>query len=314
MIKKAQNQNLIYKLFIPVSLWLIAVFISFGLISCGPTGDAFLGDELAQDFGGYIVVANATSKSVVLLDPNGKFVRDLVILDKTTTDTPWGVAVYDHNRILVTVEGVDRVIVSDLETGEFSDYIVNSNLTGTMRGLAVLLSGDILISEGNTVEKFRSNLTRTTTGGWPLSLQTTGTALVPVASTGGFVHCSTGSDVVRVYSSAGTQTASAASGIGGTTDVTGCAVSGTDQVAASFAGTTDSVRVYSDLTLGTTVFTFSETSTLGNPGPIAFRPNGNLLVIDQTNNLMVELDSEGNLESTISSSAVSGAASMLVIP
>ena len=114
--------------------------------------------------------------------------------------------------------------------------LTNTQLTGTMRG--IILNGDLLISEGNTVERFTNGGTRITVGGWPKTLQTTGTNLISL-SNGGFIHCSTGTGAVRAYDNAGTQTASAVSGIAGTTQVQACDVGPNGEVAVAYFGTTD---------------------------------------------------------------------------
>lgn len=286
------------------------------LSGCGKLDDgAFLrnGSTSATDYSGYIIVANNATKSVILLSPTGGYVRDLFDLPKTASDVPVGLGMYDADNVMVAVDGVDRVVVVNIASGEASSLITDANLAGTIGNLARLVGGDILVAETNNVERFTSTGLRVTAGGWPRALQTTGSGLSPL-SNGGFVHCSTGTDVIRAYDSTGTQTATAASGIGGTTDVRDCQVGPSGQVLAVFNGTTDTIRVYSSSTLAITSFSYSDTSILSDPRTASFRPNGNVLAVDFTNNLMVEISSTGSLVATYTVSAISGANRILVVP
>ncbi len=298
----------------------LVMCVLFIFASCAPENGTYLSDEaqrILEDHTDQIVVANATGKNVVLLNSSFNFVRDLIILPKASADAPWGLALKSPTEILVSIEGVDRVMSASLDVGSPSatDVIVNTNLAGTpMRGLAVLTSGDILAAEGNTVERFTSTGDRVTTSGWPKTLQTNTTQLFPL-SNGGFIACSIGTNVVRAYDSSGTQTATVASGIVGTTTVAGCAAGPIGQVVAAYYGTTDTIRLYSSSTLATTVWSFSDLTLLANPQAVGILSNGNVIAIDGTSNVAVELDgSTGALVRTFSSSAINGAVSLLVIP
>ncbi len=270
----------------------------------------------ATDYKDYVIVANSTSKSVVLLDPQLKYVRDLLVLKKSTTEYPWGLAMLDKHNLLVSVEGVDRIMSTNLNYGANSayDFIIDTNYTSNpVRGLAVLASGEILASEQNTVEKFNSSGVRITAGGWPKSLQTTGTQLSAFPN-GGFIYCSIGTGVVRSYDSMAVQTASASSGISGTNAVYGCAVGPSGQVVASFNGTTDTIRMYTDSTLTTVLWSYSDTTTLPNPTAVGIRSNGNVIVIDSTTHVIVEIDGlTGAFINSSSSSSVVGATSLLIV-
>ena len=250
-----------------------------------------------------------------MLDPNGEYVKDLLVLDKSGTETPYGLALLDSEHLLITIEGSDRVVKVNLNSGYSSvqSVIADGNLSGTMRGIARLTGGDLVISELSNVERYSTSGSRITVGAWPKALQTTGTNIAPISS-GGFIHCSTGTDVIRAYDDSGTQTATAASGIGGTTDVTGCSVGPGSKVAAAFNGTTDTIRVYSSAALSSTVFSYSNTTLLGNPQAVGFRPNGNVLAVDGTYNYLIEITSDGSYLKTIVSSAIAGPVNMLVLP
>lgn len=308
------------KKILSLSGMLVAAVIGAILISsCSSERSDFLSEEAqleVVEYSDYVVVANATGKSVTLLNPQFQFVRDLILFKKTSADTPWGLALRNETELLVSVEGVDRILSTDINIGNSSarDFIVDTNFSGApVRGLAILNSGDIIASEGATVERFNSSGVRTTTGGWPRSLQAAGTQLSALPS-GGFIHCSSGTNVVRAYDANGTQTATVASGITGTAAVGGCAVGPAGQVVASFFGTTDTIRMYSNATLSTVLWSFSDVTLLGNPSAIGIRANGNVVVIDATSNLIVELNgSTGAFVNGYSNSAINGAVSLLIL-
>lgn len=267
------------------------------------------------DYADYIVVASVTNQAVALLDPNGNFVREVLVLDGTTTDAPAGIGIYDSENILVSVEGVDRVMKANLTQGTSSatNLILNANLTGTLANVTRLTGGDILVVETSNVERFTASGTRVTTGAWPKALQTVGTGIEKLPN-GGFVHCSTTTDVVRTYDSSGTQTATASSGIAGTTDVRDCAADGNGKVAAAFNGTTDTIRIYSSATLATTVCSYSDLSLLADPRALDFRPNGNVLIADGTSNVIIEIDSSCQFVRQISSTAIATPVGLKVMP
>lgn len=292
-------------------------FVMMTQVGCNPPADSFATLNESQGFSGHIIVANSLSKSVVLLNSEGAVVRSLAALDKTSAEFPAGVGLYNNNReVLVTIEGgADRVGKSTLDSGVFDQgFIINGNLTGTLRGITQLVGGDIIVTEGGAIERFINPGLRQTTG-WPITPVTGGATLRPVASTGGFIHCAYTSDVIRVYSSTGTQTATQVSGIVGTTDAFGCGVSPENRVAVAWNGTTDTVRIYQDLTLTNgTASSYSNLTLLGNPQALDFLPNGNVIVADFTNNLLVEVSATGTLVRTIASPGVAGPISLVVVP
>jgi hypothetical protein len=287
------------------------------LTGCNPKADTFALLNQSQGFTGYIVVANSLNKSVVMLDGDGAHVRDLMSLDRTSTEYPGGLASYNNGQdILVTIDSAaaDRVNRIRLSDGfQENGFILNGNLTGVLRGIATLSSGYIIITEGASIEQFLTPTLRQTVG-WPIAPMTGGTTLRPVPSTGGFIHCSFTTDAIRTYNSAGTQTATQVSGIAGTTDAMGCATNSSARVAVSWNGTTDTVRMYLDLTLSNTgAISYSNTTLLPSPHGVDFLPNGNMIVADFSTNLLVEITQAGNLVRTISSPSVSGPIDLLVI-
>ena len=285
--------------------------------ACGPAApDKFLKPpSVATSLSNYIVVASSANQSVVLLDPNGSVVREIAVYDGTTTDAPAGIGIYDSSKVLVSVEGVDRVTITDAKIGTSSatTLILDGNLTGTMSGVMRFSSGDILVTETSNVERFSATGARTTTG-WPSALQTTGTGLHPLAS-GGFVHCSTGSPGIRTYTSAGVViSALVVSGIGATTQAFDCAAAADGRVAAVWNGTTDTTRIYTNQALTAVSCNYANSVLLADPRRVAFRPNGNAIIADGTSNIMVEIDTTCTFVRTYSSASLSTVTGLKVFP
>ncbi len=313
-----------------------AVFMALTAItaaSCAPpASDDFAADPTngagsSASFSNYIIVSNNTTRNVVLLDANGTFVRSL-FQDFSGTNTPFGLSMYDSENVLISVEGTDRVEIANLRTGTSTSYLVDGNLTGTMRGVARLSGGDIVVSEGTgPVERFSSGTSpaRMTGGGWPANLMTTVTAMRGLVSTANyFVQCSTGTDAVRIYDTTGTQIYTANSTTPGTSlgavyDAQGCDVGPSDQIVALYNGANDGVRVYNS-TLASVAWTYQNTVLLSNPRAVGFRRNsgnggtaGYVLAIDNSN-MMLEINTSGVLSRTITTPAIAVANEMLVVP
>lgn len=298
---------------------LFTISLLFGLLSltgCNPPADSFATLNQSQGYSGYIIVANSLTRSVSLLDSEGAPVRGLLTLDRTSTEWPAGIALSSDNQsVLIAIEGTDRVAQVNLDGSNLNgSYILNANLTGTLRGIAVLASGYVLISEGAAIEQFISPTLRNTVG-WPIAPMTGGTAIRPIASTGGFLYCSFTTDAVRTYTSAGVQVDTQVSGVAATTDAMGCAVSSAGRVGVSWSGTTDTIKMYPNLTLTNTgAVSYSNLTLMPAPHGIDFLPNGNMLVADLTTNLLVEISTTGTLVRTIASPAVAGPVDLLVVP
>lgn len=284
------------------SLILVIGLIGLASISCAkkPEADSILeGNSIYSS--GDIVVSNSGSRTLLLFDTNGKFKRVLSSLSNTAGEIFTSV-VFNRTtkQLIVVVDGAaDRLIAISPE-GMETLYFTDAQFSGTIRGITQLLSGDLLVSETSNVERISSSATptrRSSVSGqvWPKAFQTTGTGLDAMPN-GGFVHCSTGSDVVRTYAdnpSGTTQIASAASGIAGTTDVMDCRCDANNNIYAVFSGTTDTVRKYStDLT--TAVWSYSDLGILSTPGPMAIRADGRVLVADTAFNHIVEIAADGS--------------------
>ncbi len=243
---------------------------------------------------GDIIISNQGADTVLLFDSNGVFKSVLYEITTVNGEALTGISENTiTGEILIAVDGTpDRVIAvkkSDLSSREFIKDI--TNFTGTIRGLAYLTSGETVVVETSNVERFDSVGYRVTTGAWPKALQTTGSGIDAMTG-GGFVQCSTGSDVVRTYDASGTQVATVASGIAGTTDAIDCRSTPDGGVVAAWSGTTDTIRKYSS-NLGAVTWSYSSLSVLSTPSGIAVRANGNVLALDSVFNHVVEISFDG---------------------
>lgn len=309
--------------------------------ACSPQGGEFAvpsdnrTGNAEEDFSGYLVVASSGNKSVNLYDPEFRFVRNLVNL--VGTEVPASLATYDSQSILLAIEGgtsyPDRIVRLDLgASNSLENYIFDpTNFTGTsIKGVARLAGGAVIASDSSTIanqmERYEEDiegLARRFTLGWPQALQATTTMIYP-GPTGNFVQCSGGSsDLVRTYANSGgaaaftgSASATSAPSLGSAHDVNGCVFDSNGRVAALFNGTNDSLRVYSDATLSSVVWTFTNASRFTNPQSLAVRPNGNFLVAEfvTPRDYIVEIDSSGNYVSTSSLDSTSTITAILVIP
>lgn len=282
--------------------------ISLVVSSCSPEADEDVEDCMSS---GDILVSNSGSDAVMVLKSDGTY-KGIAVNFNNNSESPFGLAWMSGNEeFMVAVDGADRVIAVKKTDCTSRTLIADANLTGNLRGITQVSDGDILIVETSSIERFDSTGLRINTAGWPLTLQTTGTQLA--ANGTGFIHCSTGSDVVRTYNNAGTQQATRSSGIAATTDAVGCVVLADGNIAVAWSGTTDTVAIYNS-TLTTVVATFSDLGVLANPGGIAQRANGNILVIDRVFNYIVELTSAGVYVGVIADGVLSTPEFLTVVP
>ena len=274
---------------------LIMLAITFGVASCAPREDE---DTSALCWeSGDILVSNSGSDAVVALKSDGSF-RGIVYNVINTSETVYGVNFSaSTGELLVGVDGTDRVMAISQADCSSRIAVADANLTGTIRGVTELINGDILVAETSNVERFRSNGTRVTTGGWPRALQTGANGLSAIAA-GGFVHCSSTLDVVRTYDDAGVQVATRSSGIVATTDAMDCLKLSDGSVAIAWSGTTDTVSIVS-ADLSTQSASYSDVAILANPGGLAELANGNLIVADRLNHYLVEITRTGTFVGTL---------------
>lgn len=319
---KKQDKNL---LAFAGAAFLVAAVVS-ALTACAPPKGTFAGNPTGPvtSLSGYVVVSNTTFRNVVLMDPSFNYVRTLY--QAGAGDVPWGLGMFDSSNILVSVEGLDRVLKVNINTGAISTIISDVNVTGTMRGVARLSGGDIIVVDQgatNQVERFTVGTdgytTTRVTAGWPSAQGTTVVGLWPQTTTANnFLSCSTGTDTVRTNNNAGTQVLSASAtlpvpSLGAAHDVVACIQNSAGQIAVAYNGATDSVRVYPS-TLASTTCTFTDAVAMPNPAALAVRANGNYLVFDNTNNAVIELNSSCTQVASYSTNYLNTVNQMLVLP
>jgi hypothetical protein len=262
---------------------------------------------------GDIIVTNSGNTTVVLLDSAGNY-KD-TLLDLAQAEVPMGIGFNSTTKeVLIAVNSTaDRVIGISAYNGTRSDFINDiANLTGNLYGITQISQGDVLIVESNNIERYSSSGDRVTSGAWPKALQTTGSDIKGM-SDGNFIHCSSGTDRAIVYTSAGiTSLDSGASGIAGTTDLFGCIPLANGGFALAWNGTTDTIQIRAS-NLTTVNATFSNTTVLGNPRGIAQRENGNILIVDQSANHIVEITESGTLVNTFGQ-AISSPVQIFIVP
>lgn len=287
------------------------IIFGFGVTSCTPKENSQSEQTSPCISSGDIVVSNSASDVVLVLYPNGLY-KNIAFNVSNIAETVYGLAWSLSGELLVAVDGADRIVAVNPSDCSSRTFIADVNLTGNLRGITQLTGGDVLVVETSNIEKFNSLGFRVTAGGWPRALQTTATD-VNKMSNGGFVHCSTGADVVRTYDAAGTQVNTVASGIAATTDAAGCLEMSDGNIVAVWSGTTDTVRIYSP-NLGSTVASYSDVSLLSTPGSIAQRSNGNLLIVDRVLHYIVEITSSGTFVNIIGDGVLNTPEHILVVP
>lgn len=265
---------------------------------------------------GDLIVSNGGSGSVLLLDSDGNFKR-LLLKVENLVETVWGLTYREEsNELLVAVDGVDRIMAVSLSTFAVRNFIVNPNFTGLLRGITRLVNGDFLLIDNTSsqdLERFDKDGFRIVSGGWPkTNVQTNGTAVAGLAG-GGFVFCSSGTDVVRTYNDAGTQVATRSSGIAGTTDAMGCAELENGNIVVSWSGSTDTVQVLSPNLLNV-IASYSDLSHLVSPGALTQAANGNILILDNSLHHIVEITQTGSFVRTIAGAFLNTPRDILVVP
>jgi hypothetical protein len=319
------------KLILTLGTCVSAFVFSASFISCAPASGDLAGAPTpaatsTTSLSGYIVVSNTTFRNVILFDSSFNYVRTLY--QASSGDVPWGLANYDSENILASVEGIDRVVRINLNTGSVINFILDANLTGTMRGLARLSGGDIIVSEGtSTIERFLVNADTISTsrvgGSWPVTHGANSTAVWPLSSSNQFLSCSTTTArTVRSNDNAGAQlfTANSAApvpSLGAGLDVNACVADSSGRVAVLYnngAATTDALRIYTSSTLATIACTYQNAVLIPNPTTVAVRANGNFLIYDSSALIVTEVSPSCALVGTYSSNYLAGVNQMLVLP
>lgn len=262
---------------------------------------------------GDVVVTNITNDSVVLLDSTGNYKQVLYDV-QNNIEAPYGVGwKSDTQEVMVSVDGADRVMAISAVDGTVRTLIQTSQLNGSIRGVAQLTDGSIIVAESHSIEKFDTNGNRITVG-FPVTGGINNVENVYPKADGGFIVCSRVGDVVRTYAADGTMENSTASGIGGTTDGYGCTELSDGRIATSWSGTTDTVAIYDSL-LGSTSATYNDTAYVPSPRGLAQLANGNIIVSDASYHHLVEIDPDtGDFVGIFSGYSLSTPNQLYVIP
>lgn len=272
---------------------------------------------------GDIIVANTGNDSIILLSSNGTY-KTTLYDEPTSGNYSFNAISYDtlNDQILWNYDHVtaanDAVRAFSLYDGTVSVVVSNSNLTGTMPGVARLTGGQLVVLENTTtVEQFSSAGTRV---GAPLSSALIATTVdVNPLSNGGFIVCSTSTaNSVRTYSSSAVLAASATSASPapslGALAATSCIQDPNGRIIVAYSGATDHVRAYTSSAMTTVAWTFNDQNVLSTPGRLAVRADGNILISDTGLNQIVEISSSGSLVQVIGGSVLSIPSALLVVP
>lgn len=279
---------------------------------------------------GDIIVTNLANDTIILLDSDGNY-KDVLVDSPADTSLIFNALAYDslNDQILYTHDStagaLDAVKSISLFDGTVSTVISNSNLNGTMPGLARLTGGELLVLEGATaVEKFFSDGTRSIVTPFPVTVLVATQTDIGRLSTGGFVTCGTNTaatNTVRTHNAAGTLLTSATSILPidatnlslGAVASSSCIQDTSGRIVVAYSGATDAVRVYTS-TLSAPVWTFTDTNILTTPGKLAVRANGNILVTDTAFNHIVEISASGSLVRVIGGTVLATPNNILVVP
>jgi WD40 repeat protein len=308
-----------------MALILVQIFFLLSLCSCvfnDETPIESFSNEVNLVQSGDIVVANSGNDSIILLNSDGSYKSTLVNTQTSNTLIYNGLAWDPINKVILfnndsSVTGFDAINSISLFDGGVDPVVSNNQLNGVLRGVARLEGGELIVLEGNTsAEKFSANGTRI--GSPFLTGLTSATSDVTKLSTGGFIICSTStSNTVRIYDADGVVLATATStspapSLGGM-QAKSCTEDQQGRIIVAYSGGTDAVRMY-DASLSTVIWTYTNTTVFSNPGKLAMKANGNILVTDLTFHHIIELDPNGAQVDILGGVALSTPSDIVVVP
>lgn len=270
---------------------------------------------------GDIVVASFTSDSLVVFGADGTFKRVLYQLPNTVGDAIAGLAwLEETNEILISVDGTpDRIDALSVLTGSVRVFYNNTTyFTGTPLGVTQLkTSGDVIVSEGATIERFAYNGIRETwTTIWPTNVHANSQQLVALAN-GNWLSCSsTPASGLRITPDSTTDLTAAATAISGialTTASYGCGELSDGTIVVSWNGTNDAIQTYSSTLTGATTI-ISNTAVFSDPRGVAIGESDEIYVTDATRNMVVEIDSAGTVIREFGNSYLQSPRAIMVVP
>lgn len=267
------------------------------------------------------MVASFTSDSLVAFNPDGTFKKILYQLPNTVGDAIAGLAwLPETNEILMSIDGTpDRVDAFSIHTGVVRNFYNNTTyLTGTPLGIAQLKNtSDVIVSEGATIERFSyKGFRETWTTIWPTNVHANAQQIVGLEN-GNWLSCSSSATpAIRISPDSTTALAAvytAASGIAGTTASYGCGELSDGRIVIGFNGTTDTLRIYNS-NLSSYTLLISNVAVFGDPRGIAIGEDDEIYVADATRNMIVQLDTDGNVVREFGNSYLQSPRTLLVIP
>ena len=268
---------------------------------------------------GDVVVSTLNTDSIIVFDKDGNVKR--VLYQFPTADAIGEMAwLPSTNEILVSINGTpDRIDAISVETGAVRSFYSNTSFfTGTPAGVAYLkTSGDVIATEGATIERFSNLGLRETFGAiWPTNVHANSTQIVGLQD-GNWLSCSS-SQGVRIYpdnfTTALTVVASVTGPVGSTT-AQGCNELSDGRIVVSWAGgAADYVYLYSSTLTSPTILVNNNQSLLSNPYGIAVNEDDEIYVVDGTRNVVVKMDSSGTVIKEFGNSILNAPRNILVIP
>jgi len=269
---------------------------------------------------GDIVVASFTSDSLVVFGSDGTFKRVLYQLPNTVGDTITGISwLEETNEILIAVDGTpDRVDALSVVTGLARTFYNNTSyLSGSPLLIAQLKnSSDVIVSEGATIERFSYNGIREIwTTIWPTNVFANSQQLVALTN-GNFLSCSSTAGLRITPDSTTDLTTGAYTATGAiatTTASYGCGELSNGTIVVSWNGTSDAIQTYSSTLTGATTIV-SNAVVFGDPRGIAIGEGDEIYVADATRNMIVEIDSTGNIIREFGNSYLQSPRAIMVVP
>lgn len=295
--------------------FIILMTVGVSLFSCkGKEAIPTISSQINLIKPGDIIVVNMASDSLILLDSEGNYKTVLLDLDNIG-ESFYGVNFKsDTKEIIFTINGAARVGAISVVNGAYRTLISDTNLTGTLRGLAQLQSGDIIVAEMANIERFTSTgVRRTSVSGvtWPNTLGATANPeQLHIAANGDIIVC--GSANVKRFTTLAVQVGSTLVNAG-TPQAYGCIELTDGTIAMSFNGTTDAIRV-GPSTLASSAQVYSDLAVLGSPRNLTQTLNGNLLTVDSVFNQIVEVTKAGTYVRTLGGSLLGTPNAVFSVP
>ncbi|MCB0361144.1 MAG: hypothetical protein KDD35_00390 [Bdellovibrionales bacterium] len=224
--------------------------------------------------------ANSNNYAISVYDTTGKLLGILADYG-ANVEFPRGLAFLDPFRLIVSVDGTDRLDVVDI-FGNISTFASNALLSGNLFDVRRDSSGNIYVAESNTIERFNSSGARYPVTGNPYINTTTGSCVLStvhglaITSQGYLAAVSSGgSDNLSIYDVSDTS-ASCLYNVAFGQDPYDVVAHSNGKLYVVTQLNDSIYTVNEDGTGATQIYAYGVTTI--NPTAIAVLPNGNLLV------------------------------------